>query len=125
MAERHAPSPTATEGAAQSVQASQGGLYQASSTAAAEFDLRKWVGRYVKIRSIGQEHYFLFAEDTGATIDETATAATAEIPPSATMATIPDMLSAGETVHQLVHPKFPFLRYKSVTGTGGVRVFPS
>lgn len=125
MAERHASSPIATEGAAQSVQPSQGGLYLTTSTVAGEFDLRKWAGRYVKIRAIGADHYFLWAEDTGATIDETATASAAAIPPSATMATIPDELLSGEFVHQLVHPKYPFLREKTKTGTGGMRVFPS
>jgi len=125
MAERHAPSPIATEGAAQSVQASQGGLYQASTTAAAEFDLRKWVGRYVKITAVDADTYFLFAEDTGATIDETATASAAVIPASATMATIPDLLMSGTSVHQLVHPKYGYLRFKTKSGSGGVRVFSS
>lgn len=125
MAERHAPSPIVTEGAAVSVQASQGGLYLTSSTTAAEFDLRKWAGRYVKIVAEDADTYFLFAEDAGATIDATATASAAVIPPSATMATIPDLLLAGTSVPQVVHPKYGYLRFKTKAGAGGVRVFLS
>lgn len=125
MAERHANDPAATLGHANTVRASQGGLYTTSSSSAAEIDCRGWVinstGRYVKITAVDADLYFLWAADTGATIDETATSTVATAPGD----TIPDLLLAGQSVQQVLHPKYPYLRFKTKSGSGGIRVFRS
>lgn len=125
MVERHSPDPAATLGHATTVRASQGGLYATTSTAAAEMDLTGWVinstGRYVKITAVDADLYFLWAADTGATIDETATSSLATAPG----ATIPDIVFAGTSVQQVIHPGYRFLRFKTKSGSGGVRVFRS
>jgi len=121
--ERSASAPMATEGQAFSVQPSRGGLSAATSTTAAEFKIAagQWVGRYVEIVAEGADLYFLWAPDTGATIDETATASDAATPTN----NAPNFIAAGTSKQQLVSAGLPYLRFKAKAGTGYVRVFRS
>lgn len=118
---RNASIPMATQGAADSVQPVHGGLCADTTTAAAEMDLRLWVGRYVRIHAIGADCYYLWAKDTGQTIDETARKSIPVEPPDVTQLSIPKLLPAGAEVHELVSERTVFLRFKAVAN-GTLRV---
>lgn len=125
--------PAVSESTALSVQTpSKGQLAAATSGAAAEIDLRAWVKdpagnsgadmpRYVSLKAEGVDVYYLFAAATGASI----VPATRQSVASAADVTIPDLLSAGERVHYLVDPAYPFLRFITGGGAGVIRVFRS
>lgn len=119
--ERSASTPMATQGQADSVQPSRGALVAATSTTPAEFKIAsgQWTERYVEIVAEGADLYFLWAPDTGATIDETATASDSATPTN----NGPNFIAAGTSKHQLVAKGLPYLRFKAKTGTGYVRVF--
>jgi hypothetical protein len=114
--------PQASQGAVNSVQAPQGGLFGATSTTAISFDLRAWAGRYVKLTVEDQPHFYLAASATGGSLAPTPADALNAASPNAA---IPDYLAAGGTVHFLVDAAFPFLRVATTTGTGKARVFRS
>jgi hypothetical protein len=114
--------PQASQAAANSVHAPQGGLIGATSATAITFDLRAWAGRFVTLTVELQDHYYLTASATGATLTPTPADALSAASPSAV---VPDFIEAKKRHRFLVDANYPYLRVAAAASTGRARVFRS
>lgn len=125
--------PTASQSAAQSVQAPVNGLAALLTGSVQTFNLSTWCGlvadpvvahgRYITITAEADDLYFIFSATTGPTITPATTALDSATP----SAVIPAFLAAGTSKDVLIDPALPFLgvRAKTASGAGYCRVFRS
>lgn len=110
---------TVSQAAADSVQGSQGGFCDATTSTSEEgLDLSAFAGRYVKIYCETVDHYYTFAPSgvTGV-LDETAKSTYTDY--------VVDRLEFGARgTHEIVPREKPVLRFKAVSGTGKIRIIP-
>lgn len=102
------------------VTGAQGGLQKTDvGTGETTFTVTTWKGRYVKITVVGGRLLYVFAA-TAITIDETTETLNAASP----LATAPDTLEDGASVHEFVPAAAGamLLRVKAEVGTVSVRV---
>ena len=85
-----------------------------TSTSDENVDLSTWKGRYVEITTTTAAHYILFDSD-GTTTIETGAGAVGDTD-------IPGIIAADSSKHMIVPVSNPFLIYRTVSGTGEIRV---